>query len=484
MKKIISSLLICALLTVSLFGCGKKEIDRTKSAIYTDNFEITTSILTYYFNAQYLTFLTTYKGNLDAIGLDPSVPLAEQECGIASGTNWYDYFMDIAKERLTQCLVVAEQAKIDGVKLNKKSLKEVDEVKNTIVADAKDKGLSTEDYITKNFGKGVTLDDIIECTKMEKLTSQYYDTFVKDLDTSEDAMEKYFEGHKKSYCTVDYMVFSFPIDTTDQLEINEIHGRAINLSESPSPEKFKEGVKKYLYEYYENNYVSLSSEEIESKVEAAIANISITNAPYSSSSSASRWAFSDERNAGDGIVIKNEEQNSYDVYYLVSAPKREETHITTIRQILIDPDNYKNAKAAKKQANEILETLKSREFNKKDFIKLASEYSDDETTATSGGLYKDITVGMLKDAPEVEEWLFSLERFAGDSAVIKTAAHGYHVVYIESKGVPVWLEQVKTGFKSSRFEDYISELCDEYMVYENNNIIYKITEVDKSESEI
>lgn len=483
MKRILSALLTSVLLTVFLFGCAAKNVDRTKSAIYTDNFEITTDTLTYLFNAQYLTFLNTYGGKLETIGLDTTKPLSEQECGISSGTNWYDYFMDIAKERLTQCLVIAEQAKIDGVKLSKASLKEVEKVKNTIIADAKDKGLSTEDYITKNFGKDVTIDTIVECTKMERLTTEYYDSFVKELDTSESAMEDYFEGHKKSYCTVDYMAFSFPITTTDQLEINDIHKRALDLSESPTPEKFKDGIKKYLSEYYEENYANLSSQEIESKVDAAIKNITINDAAYSGASTASRWAFADERVAGDGYVFENKEQNSYDVYYLVSPPTRNETHITTMRQIIIDPDNYKNAKSAKKQANEILETLKSREFNKKDFIKLASEYSDDEATATSGGLYKDITVGMLKDAPEVEDWLFSLERFTGDSAVIKTAAHGYHIVYIESKGDPVWLEQVRAGFKSSRFEDCISELCDKYMVYENNNIIYKITEVDQSEFE-
>lgn len=484
MKRIISSLLIVALLAISLVGCGAKEVDRKNSAIYTDNFEITTSVLTYYFNAQYLTFLNTYGNNLESLGLDTTKPLAEQDCTIAGGTNWYDYFMDIAKERLTQCLVVSEQAKLDGVKLNKESKKEVENVKKTILADAKDKGFSTEDYITKNFGKGVTLDDIIKCTEMERLTSQYYDTFVKKLDISEDAMNKYYEGHKKSYCTVDYMAFSFPIETSDQLEINDIHARAISLSESPSPEKFKEGVRKYLSEYYQENYVSLKSEEIESKVDTAIENITINDATYSGASAASRWAFADERKAGDGHVIKNEEQNSFDVYYLVSAPTREDTHITTIRQILIDPDNYKNAKAAKKQAEEILETLKANDFSKKEFIKLASEYSDDTETATTGGLYENITKGMLKDAKALEEWVFSFERFSGDSAVIKTGTYGYHIVYIEEKGEPVWLEQVRNGFKNARFEDYISDLCDEYMVYENNNIIYKITEVDQSAFEI
>ncbi len=484
MKNFISALMICLLLIGTLWGCAEKEIDRTKSAIYTDNFEITTGVLTYYFNAQYLSFLNAYGENLDNIGLDTSKPLSEQECSISSGTTWYDYFMDAAKERLTQCIVISEQAKLDNKGLNKASLKEVEQIKETIVADAKDKNLSTEDYIVSTFGEGVTLNDIVECTKFEKLATQYYNAFVKTLNTDEKTVEDYFEGHKKAYCTVDYMSFSFPVNTTDQIEINDIHQKAIDLSESQSPKIFKKTVEQYLYDYYQEKDEELSKKEIKKATDKVLAEITVNDASYSSASYASRWAFSDEREINDGLVIKNEEQNSYDVYYLISLPKRDETRLTTIRQILIDPADYKNSKAAKKEAEEILDTLKERDFNKKDFISIAAEYSADSDTATSGGLYKDLTTGMLKDAKEIEDWLFLEERAKGDSAIIKTKSYGWHIVYVENIGDPVWLTQSRLGFQNSRFEDYISELCDNFMVYENNNIIYKITEVDHSNFQV
>ncbi len=480
MKKIISIILICLLACVTIAGCDSKEVDRTKSAIYTDNFEITTGMLSYYFNVQYISFLNRYADSLDEIGLDTSKPLSEQPCSFSRNTNWYDYFMDIAKERLTQCLIISEQAKIDGKKLNKAELKEVDDLKKEISADAKEKKLSTEKYITDTFGDAVSLEDIIACTKLEKLTSKYYKDFTSTLDTREEAMEDYFEGHKKTYCTVDYLFFSLPINTTDQIETNSIHQKAIDISESKTAEDFIKSARQYIYDYYDGNYPDLSEKEVDTIVDTAEKNMKVTNEPYNSASAASRWAFSDKRVEKDGIVIKNDEQNSYDVYYLIKLPSREEHKLTTIRQILIDPADYKNDKAAKKQANQILEQLQNAKFSKEEFVRLAAEYSTDTATATLGGLYENLSKGALKDAKEIENWIFADDRLVGDSAIIETKAYGIHIVYIEHQGDPVWLEQVRQGFMNARFEDYISELCDEYMVYENNNIIYKITETDQS----
>lgn len=483
MKKIISIILLCTLICTAFVGCGSKEIDRTKSAIYTNNFEITSGMLSYYFNVQYIAFLNTYGDSLEQIGLDTSKPLSEQTCSFSSNTNWYDYFMDIAKERLTQCLVVSEQAEIEGKKLTKAELKEVNDLEKELLADAKEKDLSAEKYIANTFGDTVSLDDIIACTKMEKLTSKYYNNFISTLDTSEGAMEDYFEGHKKTYCTVDYLCFSFPIETSDQLEINKIHQKAIDLSESNSQEAFIKSAEDFLRDYYDGNYPDLSEKEVDKMIDNAKKNMQVTNASYNGSSTASRWAFNDEREENQGVVIKNDEQNSYDVYYLTKLPTRDEHKLTTIRQILIDPADYKNTKAAKSSANKILEQLKEAEFSKEAFIHLAAEYSTDTATATNGGLYEKLTKGALKDAEEIEDWLFFEGRTVGDSTVIETKAYGLHIIYVEDQGDPVWLEQVRQGFQNARFEDYISELSDEYMVYENNNIIYKITETDQSDFE-
>lgn len=483
MRKIISIILLCALFCTAFVGCSSKEIDRTKSAIYTDNFEITSGMLSYYFNVQYLAFLNTYGDNLEQIGLDTSKPLSEQTCSFSSNTNWYDYFMDIAKERLTQCLVISEQAKIEGKKLTKTELKEVTDLEKEILADAKEKDLSTEKYIANTFGDTVSLDDIIACTKMEKLTSKYYDNFISTLDTSEEAMEDYYEGHKKTYCTVDYLCFSFPIETSDQLEINKIHQKAIDLSESKSQEDFIKSAEDFLRDYYDGNYPNLSEIEADRMIDNAKKNMQVTNASYNGSSAASRWAFNDERVENQGIVIKNDEQKSYDVYYLTKLPTRDENKLTTIRQILIDPADYKNTEDAQSGANEILEQLKEAEFSKEAFVRLAAEYSTDTATATNGGLYERLTKGALKDAQEIEDWLFFEGRTVGDSTVIETKEYGLHIIYVEDQGDPVWLEQVRQGFQNARFEDYIGELSDEYMIYENNNIIYKITETDQSNFE-
>lgn len=483
MKRIISIFLSLSMIITAFSGCKDKEVDRTKSAIYTQNFEITTGMLTYYFNAQYLGFINAYKDNLESIGLDTSLPLSEQECSL-NGSNWYDYFMDIAIDKLTQCLIISEQASIDGKKLNASEKEKVKDVENTIKADSEKNNLSTEDYIKKTFGKGVTLNDIIKCSEMENLTTKYYNNFIKDLDTDQTDMEKYYDQHKKSYSKIDYMFFSLPITDTDELEINKIYDIALKLGESKSEKDFKNGVEEYVEKYLETEYPNYSDEKISEKVIEALNGLTYSSVSYDSSSEAARWAFDDNRKEGDTTVIKNEEQNSYDVYYLLASPYREEYKLTTIRQILIDPADYKTKNAAKEQANKLLDQLTAENFSENVFKNLCSEYSADTDTATNGGLYKDLVKGSFKDADEIEEWVFDAERKVSDSTVIKTKNYGYHIIYIEEQGDPIWLDISREDFENSQFEEYILDLSDNFMVYENNNIIYKINEVSFSDNAV
>ena len=82
------------------------------------------------------------------------------------------------------------------------------------------------------------------------------------------------------------------------------------------------------------------------------------------------------------------------------------------------------------------------------------------------------------NAEELEEWIFDASRKNGDITLLQTDEYGYHVVYIEKIGEPVWLLRSREGMVNARFSEYISDMGDDYVVYMNDNVIYSVSEAE------
>lgn len=478
MKKLISSALAVVLMLTVLAGCGEKERSTEKLAMYTENFSVTKPMLTYCFNAQYLSFIKTNEQYLDDYGLDTTQPLAEQEC-MLNNANWYDYFMDIAKNRLEQCLIVSEKALADGKKLSSDDKKAIEEEIKILKADAKEEKLNLDDYLEANFGIGVDEDVVVAVSEMEKLVTKYYGAFEEDLDTSEEAVEKYFEGHKRLYSTVDYLCFHVtPLGDT-MMASTAARRTAMELSEAEDGEEFLEIVKDYLTDYYKNHYeTKLSKKELKAKIEEVQSQCQVTGAGYDATSAASRWAFDDERQVNEGTYLENTEDDGYSVYYLTSLPGKEEYNSVSVRQIVYDISDYADEDEAFEAAQKAILNLELNDYSEAYFKKLAEEQSADNISKSSGGLYKNLAKGNLVEATELEEWIFDEKRKEGDITLLQTEKYGYHVVYIEEIGEPVWFLRSREGMVSSRFQEYVSDLGDDYVVYINDNIVYSISEAE------
>lgn len=480
MKKIISLFLIVALLITTVCGCAKKKRAVETFAMYTDNFEITEKMLTYYFNLQYLSFVTSNYDNLESFGLDTTQPLSEQNCPI-NGSNWYDYFMDTAKEKLTQCLIVSEMYKKKNKPITAKETKQVEDSIEILKKQAKENGTNFEKYIQTQFGEGVTEDDIRKVSEMEALTSRYYKAFEKDLDTSPKALEKYFEGHSKMYSTVDYLYFYIsPLGQTNS-DTTGAQRTAINLSQAENSDEFLNMVEAYVKEYYELYYSgNIDKKTVKEKVKLARESCAVYEAGYDSSSPASRWAFSEERVVNEGHYLIDEETGGYHVYYLTSLPSRQEYKSVDIRQIVFDPEDYENSDAAFSKAQSVLLNLADNEYSKASFKKFAKKYSADTISKNNGGLYTNVTKGSIVNATELESWIFDATREVGDIQLLETDEYGYHIVYIDKIGKPVWQLQILEGMVASKFGQHVSDLGDDYLLHINDNVVYRISEIDYS----
>lgn len=144
------------------------------------------------------------------------------------------------------------------------------------------------------------------------------------------------------------------------------------------------------------------------------------------------------------------------------------------KHILITPDTDSDATDAEqtaaeeealKQANEIISKLK----NGENFDTLAKEYSDDESTASNGGLLSDFVYGDMVE--EFEEAAKNLEVGNYTTTAVKTT-YGYHIIYKVSQKDKPELKTVK--------DDIIEEIANEKL---NNDATLQVTALEELRKE-
>lgn len=476
MKRVICFILTALFFVTTLVGCSKNKIPTEDLAIYSENTAITKGMLQYSFNVKYKVFLQSYKDNLQILGLDTKKSLAEQECGIdASSATWYDYFMNATKEQFMGYAVLKEYMIKKGDKLDSKYNDRQNEILAAYEESAKVEDKPLENYIKDTYGENVTEEDIINVIELEAIEKMYYDKFLLTLDDDDKALKAYYDGHQKKYSTIDYLVFTIPAPTeNDVMKTSNTRAFADNLSAQYTKRNFLKKVGEYVEEYLSKTE-NLDEDELDKRV-AAAKNECIRSGAYYDDSTFMRWAFYDKRKVGDGLVQETED-GGYNVYLLTKLPKIEKYNLVNLRQIQLEITDKKPSKKVKKQAKKLLEKLKENGFSKDSFITLAAEHSADALTNQNGGLYENLIKGQIKNAEEVEEWVFDKERAVGDNTIIKSDEYGWHILYIEEIGDEYWKYASKTDFQNSAWNEHLTLLGDEYMIYSNGNVINQVNEV-------
>jgi len=83
----------------------------------------------------------------------------------------------------------------------------------------------------------------------------------------------------------------------------------------------------------------------------------------------------------------------------------------------------------KKKTIELLESYRQRIIKGESFPKLAAMYSEDPGSASNGGMYKNVTKGMM--VPEFENVAFSLK--PGEISEIFETQYGFHFMQLMSR---------------------------------------------------
>ncbi len=406
---------------------------RSKPVAGSPNLEVNGTMMTYFYNDVYNSFVDYYGSYVSYYGLDTTYSAKAQE--MSDGVSWFAYFMEGAQNNVTGILALNEAANAEGF--------EVSEAERTALekrVERIDPGL---------YGRGVKREDILNAKNLELTAYKYQFAKQDELTPSESEIAARYESDAKKYQSVDYLAYEVSL-TSGAYTATEADDAAARLEAASSPDEFKAIIRELLA----FEYPDMTDEELDEEVEYYLTEGTL----YSEGESFSEWAFG---GAKVGDTFRDSDSSALRVYMLTSEPARDESKTVTVRHILFSSDNYGSAEAARAKAEEVLAGFGTGEISEHVFGCEALAWSEDEGSYYNGGLIEEIVEGTM--LTEFNDWCFDSARFDGEVTVLETSL-GAHIMYFVGEGREAWQASVSEDIISERFSELNSELLEKYPV--------------------
>ena len=441
-------------------------IERHTTVMSTDNHSISTSILTYFFNANYRSEGSSYV----SYGLiDSSKSLRDQY--ISDGYSWFDYMMVQAENEVGSYLIMAEGAKAAGIELDEHDLEVIDEYIDSIKEAAATYGYAnTNSFIKANYGVAVNLKDVRAAMELAQLAAKYQETMTDkyiESYTSAD-YDKQYADNKNNYNYVDYYSFTFTAEKGEGDKMtDETKAAAKALAEELKATGDVDGFKAYVEEYLTNKAQDeLKENETlnKSDIVDAMNKLESTHVSYSTLNSASadiaKWAF-ESASAGDIKENYDETNGTYTVYLLEKAPYRDEYTTHNGAYIFLSNSANTDAAGAAAKADEIIAEWESGDKTEEAFLELVRKYSEAGHDHIEENIKKDLAYS---------DWFYATDRKAGDvDKVVSSDDKGVYIVYYAGQSeLTAWQADAQADLAAADFNAHYTELAGTYYVTIND----------------
>ena len=451
---IVVTALIVALIGGALFSVISKSMGvdlRDKVSAESANVQLDNAVMSYFIRSNYNNFVSMYGDYISMFGIDTSLPLKSQN--YSGSETWFDFFVKQTKFSLEEAMALAEQAKSEGIENDDADKAEFEDFKKQMKDYAAQNGFTLNQYVSQVFGAGVKISDVEKGYMLSSLGQKYYEKLMDEYEYTDEDIYKYRDENKNDYLKAGIMKYELEPQIAEDATDEE--KATANESTKIAAEQLKAATTKEEFETALRPLIAAPDTD-EETVNTAIEDAYNAGYMYSSNDGgASEWIFADGRAVGDSTVIEGADGKM--TVYLVTktAYFDEESTLKNVRHILFALENYDSDEAAKAKADEVLNMWLEGEKTEDSFAALATEYTEDPGSQTTGGLYEDVKNGDM--VTEFNDWLFDSSRTLGDYGIVKTS-YGYHIMYFAGDGEAQWKADVEQAMKS----DYYSEKLEEY----------------------
>ena len=432
MKKIIKLIsLLCVIAIISTLALSSCNLINPNPVVMScGDREVTANMMSYYCYSEYIDFANTYSTYLPYFSIDQTKDLKEQQFGADgyydamflgefSGT-WFEYFLQEAKKNAKEYLIYAAEADALGIALDESDKAEIEESLNDLISQLpSEKANDSESKrISKNYGDGVTRDDIrmaMELFALAAKTSLHISETIEASITAERISKTYAEN-KLEFDIVDCYTYTFEIKYDDVAEelypntsINNLNGEEEMKVKALYEEKISNARKAAnelvkindISEFiaYAAEYENISSSS--SELEKFTKDMHTSYGYVDSDDAFSVWAFASDRKANDTFKsdeLLDEYEYRVEVDIIEKTAHKDETLARNVAYMTFNNEQ---------SATRVIETLSTIENLDKDkFLALAN---DPKFSATSSAYEEECFHPIEANYDNLEDWLLSAE---------------------------------------------------------------------------
>lgn len=388
-----------------------------RAVLSTENYKIDTKMLDYYIDLEkndYVEKYTREYGNyfLQAAGLNPEKSLKSQES--CYGGTWYDYFKNLAIEKLKTELLYCEAAKRDGLESDK----------------AVEKNLNKE---FKTLFKDISNSDLNNVVNIEALSQTYLSVFTDSLEPSGEEKTEYYEKNRNLFDCVDYNRIVINDDVDGNSETDDTGELSQKIIDSIKAVGFEETLR--VFDIAKNN------ERFEVDYE--------TGYFYNDETQFGSWAFSDDRKNGDAVCFSGRGMSS--VYYIKKTAYPFDYKLNKIQKIAL---NAAGVRDSIDDLHEIEDKLSGDNNTSDNLLK----YADDK------GFVVEETEPLKEDLSlSLNNWIYDTKHNIGDFTVLED---GYSISFVRylGEGQSYFETRLKNAIVEQKLNAHLKQLKKEFKI--------------------
>lgn len=451
LKRFLSLLLIVLLALPLLAGCASTN----KAVMTVGKSKITVAEYNYTYFTQIQDFYNAYSSYLSYFGIDPDLPLKEQNCTfVEEGGTWADYFMTQTETVLTQVYCFYNEAVERGLSLNEEYTEQLDAYVLSATEAAKKLSMTVDEYLADHFGAGLTLDLYRDFLTHRLLATQYCEQVLSEITYTDAEYDAYYAENKISVDKVSFLIFTLDEDCLPEdaaYETEEECLAAIKaaadafVAAATSPEAFLQQAVHYAPAEYKDTYSTMASVHAKNVSSSDLAEGDMRE-----------WLYNSSRKEGD-CAHHQTAQGVVTVCYFMSRG-RDESPLASMRHILLEITETDEGSDKEQMHTDILavrDEWAAKGYTADAFAELAEKYSEDPGSASTGGVYTDFAKGSMVDP--IDEWIFAEGRKEGDFEIILTE-FGYHLVQFMGYGQVGWKAECYPEMQDADYFEILEDL--------------------------